>query len=120
MKIWEACWSLKLGGRAEGENEVRTLAFLALVVHADLRVLLPMLFFPSSKQTKETKTQVSSSEDDTSPPPVLPLALDFSPEKAAAEVAENKIKEAEVQNQPAEEKQTEVKNDNTFFYRPTK
>ncbi|XP_071659518.1 G2 and S phase-expressed protein 1 isoform X2 [Patagioenas fasciata] len=60
-----------------------------------------------SKQTKETKTQVSSSEDDTSPP-VLPLALDFSPEKAAAEVAENKIKEAEVQNQLAEEKQTEA------------
>ncbi|XP_064905056.1 G2 and S phase-expressed protein 1 isoform X3 [Columba livia] len=61
-----------------------------------------------SKQTKETKTQVSSSEDDTSPPPVLPLALDFSPEKAAAEVAENKIREAEVQNQLAEEKQTEA------------
>ncbi|KAM6420984.1 G2 and S phase-expressed protein 1 [Pluvialis apricaria] len=61
-----------------------------------------------SKQTKETKTQISSSEDDISPPPVLPLALNFSPEKTATEVVENKLKEAEVQNQLAEEKQTEA------------
>ncbi|NXX56396.1 GTSE1 protein, partial [Scopus umbretta] len=51
-----------------------------------------------SKQTKESKTQVSSSEDDISPPPVLPLALNFSPEKTATDVVENKLKEAEVEN----------------------
>ncbi|XP_074937411.1 G2 and S phase-expressed protein 1 [Phalacrocorax aristotelis] len=61
-----------------------------------------------SKQTKEGKTQISSSEDDISPPPVLPLALNFSPEKMATEVVENELKEAEVQNQLAEEKQTEA------------
>ncbi|KAM4672646.1 G2 and S phase-expressed protein 1 [Amazona ochrocephala] len=61
-----------------------------------------------SKQTKESKTQVSSSEDDTSPPPVLPLALNFSPEKNATEVVGNKLREAEVQNQLAEEKKTEA------------
>ncbi|NXA17183.1 GTSE1 protein, partial [Ibidorhyncha struthersii] len=61
-----------------------------------------------SKQTKESKTQISSSEEDISPPPVLPLALNFSPEKTATEVVENKLKEAEVQNQLAEEKQTEA------------
>ncbi|KAM6211002.1 G2 and S phase-expressed protein 1 [Sarcoramphus papa] len=61
-----------------------------------------------SKQTKESKTQISSSEDDISPPPVLPLALNFSPEKTATEVVENKLKEAEVQNQLAEEKQNEA------------
>ncbi|KAF1593650.1 UNVERIFIED_CONTAM: G2 and S phase-expressed protein 1, partial [Eudyptes pachyrhynchus] len=61
-----------------------------------------------SKQTKESKTQISSSEDDISPPPVLPLALNFSPEKTATEVVENKLKEPEVQNQLAEEKQTEA------------
>ncbi|NXS56676.1 GTSE1 protein, partial [Brachypteracias leptosomus] len=59
------------------------------------------------KQTKESKTQISSSEDDTSPPPVLPLALDFSPEKTATEALENELEEAEVQNQLPEEKQTE-------------
>ncbi|KAM6090796.1 G2 and S phase-expressed protein 1 isoform 2-T3 [Theristicus caerulescens] len=61
-----------------------------------------------SKQTKVSKTQISSSEDDISPPPVLPLALNFSPEKTAAEVVENKSKEAEIQNQLPEEKQTEA------------
>ncbi|XP_005148480.2 G2 and S phase-expressed protein 1 [Melopsittacus undulatus] len=61
-----------------------------------------------SKQTKESKALISSSEDDTSPPPVLPLALNFSPEKNATEVVENKLKEAEVQNQLAEEKKTEA------------
>ncbi|KAM6382129.1 G2 and S phase-expressed protein 1 isoform 2-T2 [Alca torda] len=60
-----------------------------------------------SKQTKESKTQTSS-EDDISPPPVLPLALNFSPEKTDTEVVENELKEAEVQNQMAEEKQTEA------------
>ncbi|PKU36331.1 hypothetical protein llap_13365 [Limosa lapponica baueri] len=60
-----------------------------------------------SKQTKESKTETSS-EGDISPPPVLPLALNFSPEKNATEVVENKIKETEVQNQLAEEKQTEA------------
>ncbi|XP_065521590.1 G2 and S phase-expressed protein 1 isoform X2 [Lathamus discolor] len=61
-----------------------------------------------SKQTKESKTQISSSEDDTSPPPVLPLALNFSPEKNATEVVEDKLKEADVQNQLAEEKKAEA------------
>ncbi|XP_075284507.1 G2 and S phase-expressed protein 1 isoform X2 [Opisthocomus hoazin] len=61
-----------------------------------------------SKQTKDSKTQMSSSEDDVSPPPVLPLALNFSPEKTAAEAVENELKEAEVQNQLVEEKQTEA------------
>ncbi|KAJ7396957.1 hypothetical protein BTVI_139586 [Pitangus sulphuratus] len=61
-----------------------------------------------SRQKQESKTQISSSEDDVSPPPVLPLALTFSPEKTAAEVAENELKEAEVQNQLAEEKQPEA------------
>ncbi|XP_074725427.1 G2 and S phase-expressed protein 1 [Strix uralensis] len=65
-------------------------------------------FTAGSKQTRESKTQVSSSEDDISPPLVLPLALNFSPEKTAAEVVENELKEAEVQNQLAEEKQTEA------------
>ncbi|XP_035171351.1 G2 and S phase-expressed protein 1 [Oxyura jamaicensis] len=55
-----------------------------------------------SKQVKDAQI---SSEDDISPPPVLPLTLDFSPEKAVKEV-EEKSKEAEVQNQLAEEKQT--------------
>ncbi|KFP69598.1 G2 and S phase-expressed protein 1, partial [Acanthisitta chloris] len=57
-----------------------------------------------SKQKKESKTQVSSDEDDTSPP-VLPLTLNFSPEKTATEVVEDELKEAEVQNQLVEEKQ---------------
>ncbi|XP_027535080.1 G2 and S phase-expressed protein 1 isoform X2 [Neopelma chrysocephalum] len=61
-----------------------------------------------SKQKQESKTQISSSEDDVSPPPVLPLALTFSPEKAATEVVENELKEAEVQNQLAEKKQPEA------------
>ncbi|NWW53761.1 GTSE1 protein, partial [Pedionomus torquatus] len=60
-----------------------------------------------SKKTKESKTEMSS-EDDISPPPVLPLALNFSPEKTSTEGVENKIKEAEEQNQLAEEKQTEA------------
>lgn len=57
-----------------------------------------------SKQVKETRS--SSSEDDPSPPPVLPLMLDFSPEKAVIETVEDKLKEAEVQNQLTEERQT--------------
>lgn len=51
---------------------------------------------------------------------MLPLALNFSPEKTAPEEVENEVTEAEVQNQLAEDKQTEVRNDNTFFYRMTK
>lgn len=69
----------------------------------------------------------TSSEDDTSPPPVQPLVLDFSLEKADTEGVENALKEAEienelagVQNELAEEKQPEVRNDNTFSYKTTK
>nr|XP_025951127.1 G2 and S phase-expressed protein 1 isoform X1 [Dromaius novaehollandiae]XP_025951128.1 G2 and S phase-expressed protein 1 isoform X1 [Dromaius novaehollandiae]XP_025951129.1 G2 and S phase-expressed protein 1 isoform X1 [Dromaius novaehollandiae] len=58
-----------------------------------------------AKQTKETKTQISSSEDDISPPLVLPLTLDFSPEKTA-EIVESELKEAGVQNQLADERET--------------
>ncbi|KFZ48010.1 G2 and S phase-expressed protein 1, partial [Antrostomus carolinensis] len=65
-------------------------------------------FTAGSKQTEECKTQISSSEDDISPPPVLPLALNFSPEKTATEVVENELKEDEVQNQLAQEQQTEA------------
>ncbi|XP_077035203.1 G2 and S phase-expressed protein 1 isoform X2 [Agelaius phoeniceus] len=68
----------------------------------------------SCKQKQESKTQTSS-EDDTSPPAVLPLVLNFSPEKTATEGAENALKEAEVhnelakvQNELAEEKQPEA------------
>ncbi|XP_054370956.1 G2 and S phase-expressed protein 1 isoform X3 [Molothrus ater] len=68
----------------------------------------------SSEQKQESKTQTSS-EDDTSPPAVLPLVLNFSPEKTATEGAENALKEAEVQNELAkvqnelaEEKQPEA------------
>lgn len=82
--------------------------------------------FPSSKQKQESKTQTSS-EDDTSPPAVLPLVLNFSPEKTATEGAENALKEAEVhnevakaQNELAEEKQPEVRNDTVFSYKTTK
>ncbi|NXI12379.1 GTSE1 protein, partial [Irena cyanogastra] len=71
-------------------------------------------FTAGPKQKQESKTQ-SSSEDDTSPPPVLPLVLNFSPEKTATEGAENALKEAEVQNklakvqnELAEEKQPEA------------
>ncbi|XP_021380505.3 G2 and S phase-expressed protein 1 [Lonchura striata] len=64
-------------------------------------------FTAGSKQKQESKTQVSS-EDDTSPPAVLPLVLNFSPEKGTTEVAENALKEAEVQNELAEEKQPEA------------
>ncbi|NWW94697.1 GTSE1 protein, partial [Rhynochetos jubatus] len=60
-----------------------------------------------SKEAKESKTQTSSSEEDVSPPAVLPLALNFSPEKTAAEVVENELKD-EVQNLLAEKKQTEA------------
>ncbi|XP_018765790.2 G2 and S phase-expressed protein 1 [Serinus canaria] len=70
-------------------------------------------FTAGSKQKQESKTQPSS-EDDTSPPAVLPLVLNFSPEKTATEGAENALKEpevhelAEVQNELAEEKQPEA------------
>nr|XP_005286904.1 G2 and S phase-expressed protein 1 isoform X1 [Chrysemys picta bellii]XP_005286905.1 G2 and S phase-expressed protein 1 isoform X1 [Chrysemys picta bellii]XP_005286906.1 G2 and S phase-expressed protein 1 isoform X1 [Chrysemys picta bellii]XP_023955641.1 G2 and S phase-expressed protein 1 isoform X1 [Chrysemys picta bellii] len=60
-----------------------------------------------SKQAKDTKTQVSSFEDDDlSPPPMIPLTLVFSPEKTT-EIAQNEIqKETEIQKQPAEGAQT--------------
>ncbi|XP_024064100.2 G2 and S phase-expressed protein 1 [Terrapene carolina triunguis] len=60
-----------------------------------------------SKQAKDTKTQVSSFEDDDlSPPPMIPLTLVFSPEKST-EIAQNEIqKETEIQKQPAEGAQT--------------
>ncbi|CAM4477193.1 unnamed protein product [Lepidochelys olivacea] len=60
-----------------------------------------------SKQAKDTKTQVSSFEDDDlSPPPIIPLTLVFSPEKTI-EIAQNEIQEeTEIQKQPAEEAQT--------------
>ncbi|KAM9170415.1 G2 and S phase-expressed protein 1 isoform 1-T3 [Pangshura tecta] len=60
-----------------------------------------------SKQAKDTKTQVSSFEDDDlSPPPLIPLTLVFSPEKTT-EIAQNEIqKETETQKQPAEGAQT--------------
>nr|XP_030111692.3 G2 and S phase-expressed protein 1 isoform X2 [Taeniopygia guttata] len=64
-------------------------------------------FTAGSKHKQESKTQLSS-EDDTSPPAVLPLVLNFSPEKGATEGAENALKEAEVQNELAEEKQPEA------------
>ncbi|XP_043407047.1 G2 and S phase-expressed protein 1 isoform X1 [Chelonia mydas] len=54
-----------------------------------------------SKKAKDTKTQVSSFEDDDlSPPPMIPLTLVFSPEKTT-EIAQN-----EIQKQPAEGAQT--------------
>uniref|UniRef100_K7G2J3 G2 and S-phase expressed 1 n=1 Tax=Pelodiscus sinensis TaxID=13735 RepID=K7G2J3_PELSI len=55
----------------------------------------------SFKQARDLKTEVSSFEDDLSPLPVIPLTLDFSPEKTT-EIAENAIQETEVQKQPAE------------------
>ncbi|XP_067420506.1 G2 and S phase-expressed protein 1 [Emydura macquarii macquarii] len=56
-----------------------------------------------SKQAKETKTQMSSFEDDDlSPAPMLPLTLVFSPEKTS-EIVQNEIQEeTEIQKQPAE------------------
>ncbi|XP_032624812.1 G2 and S phase-expressed protein 1 isoform X1 [Chelonoidis abingdonii] len=54
-----------------------------------------------SKQAKDTKTQVSSFEDDDlSPPPIIPLTLVFSPEKTT------EIAQTEIQKQPAEGAQT--------------
>ncbi|KAI1239418.1 hypothetical protein IHE44_0012539 [Lamprotornis superbus] len=64
-------------------------------------------FTAGPKQKQESKIQTSS-DDDTSPPPVPPLVLNFSPEKTATEGVENALKEAEVQNQLAEEKQPEA------------
>ncbi|XP_053798123.1 G2 and S phase-expressed protein 1 [Vidua chalybeata] len=64
-------------------------------------------FTAGTKQKQESKTQISS-EDNTSPPAVLPLVLNFSPEKNTTEGAENALKEAEVQIELAEEKQPEA------------
>lgn len=92
------------------------LCLTCLISSNYLRLLIVLL--PSSKQVKETRS--SSSEDDPSPPPVLPLMLDFSPEKAVIETVEDKLKEAEVQNQLTEERQTkEVRKENPYFYGTT-
>ncbi|NXI72129.1 GTSE1 protein, partial [Anseranas semipalmata] len=72
-------------------------------VHQSSSFSTKKMLTAGSKQVKDT--QISSSEDDISPPPVLPLMLDFSPEKAVTEI-EEKSKEAEVPTQLAEEKQT--------------
>ncbi|NXJ64747.1 GTSE1 protein, partial [Rostratula benghalensis] len=80
---------------------------LSASLHQSFSFSTKKTFTAGSKQTKESKPETSS-EDDISPPPVLPLALNFSPEKTATEVVENKIKEAEEQNHVAEEKQTEA------------
>ncbi|NXN94157.1 GTSE1 protein, partial [Rhinopomastus cyanomelas] len=58
------------------------------------------------KETEESKAQIFS-EDETSPPPVQPLALNFSPEKTSTEAVENKLTEPVVQNQLTEGKQAE-------------
>ncbi|XP_071589960.1 G2 and S phase-expressed protein 1 isoform X2 [Heliangelus exortis] len=79
----------------------------AASVHQSSRFSTKKTLTSGTKQTKENKTWISS-EDDVSPPPVLPLALNFSPEKDPAEVGENELREAEVQNQVPEEKQTEA------------
>ncbi|XP_062455583.1 G2 and S phase-expressed protein 1 [Rhea pennata] len=71
-------------------------------VHRSFSLSTKKTLTAGSKQTKETKTQISS-EDDISPPPVLPLTLDFSPEKTT-EIGE--LKEAGVQDQLANERQT--------------
>ncbi|NXK55733.1 GTSE1 protein, partial [Chauna torquata] len=73
-------------------------------VHQSSSFSTKKMLTAGSEQVKDT--QISSSEDDISPPPVLPLMLDFSPEKAVTEIEKNKSKEAEAQNQLAEEKQT--------------
>ncbi|KAM9389000.1 G2 and S phase-expressed protein 1 [Phaethornis superciliosus] len=80
----------------------------AASVHQSSRFSAKKTLASGTKQAKENKTWISSSDDDISPPPVLPLALNFSPEKTAAEVGENELREAEVQNQVPEEKQTEA------------
>uniref|UniRef100_A0A8C8SKR9 G2 and S-phase expressed 1 n=1 Tax=Pelusios castaneus TaxID=367368 RepID=A0A8C8SKR9_9SAUR len=55
-----------------------------------------------SKQAKETKIQVSSFEDELSPPPIIPLTLVFSPEKTT-EIGQNEIQEeTEIRKQPVE------------------
>lgn len=113
--------AIKTWGKEKRENEVRVLQLLRnsltlSVFHTSCWVKNSAhVLLPSSKQLKDA--QISSSEDDISPPPVLPLMLDFSPEKPVTEI-EEKSKEAEVQNQLAEEQQTkEVRNENPFFYR---
>ncbi|KAM6302805.1 G2 and S phase-expressed protein 1 isoform 2-T2 [Podargus strigoides] len=78
----------------------------AASVHQSRGSCTKTTFTVCSKQTKDSKALVSSSEDDISLPPLLPLALNFSPEET--EVVENELKEAEVQNQLTEEKQTEA------------
>ncbi|XP_027671240.2 G2 and S phase-expressed protein 1 isoform X1 [Falco cherrug] len=77
-------------------------------VHRSSSFSTKKMLMAGSKQTKESKTQMLSSEDDVFPPPVLPLVLNFSPDKTATELVENELKEVEIQKQLAEEKQTEA------------
>ncbi|NXU84540.1 GTSE1 protein, partial [Xiphorhynchus elegans] len=98
------------GFPAETPKSVPRMAFSshAASLHRSSSFSTKKTLTAGSKQKQDNKTQVSSSEDDVSPPPVLPLVLNFSPEKTSTEVVENELKEAEVQNQLAEEKQTEA------------
>ncbi|XP_062990988.1 G2 and S phase-expressed protein 1 [Elgaria multicarinata webbii] len=62
----------------------------------------------SSKWVKERKTQVtsnsSSTEEDLSPPRVVPIVLDFSPEQASVEIQHSlTLKEKPAQETPAKE-----------------
>ncbi|XP_059581870.1 G2 and S phase-expressed protein 1 isoform X2 [Alligator mississippiensis] len=60
-----------------------------------------------SKQATENKARESSSEDEISPPPVVPLILDFSPEKSTVDVLQTEVKEeTKIPNNSAEETQT--------------
>ncbi|XP_019364925.1 PREDICTED: G2 and S phase-expressed protein 1 isoform X2 [Gavialis gangeticus] len=62
-----------------------------------------------SKQATENKAQELSSEDEISPPPVIPLVLDFSPEKSTVDVLQTEVKEeTKIPNNSAEEMQTNV------------
>ncbi|NWV00551.1 GTSE1 protein, partial [Upupa epops] len=68
----------------------------------------------STKKTstagKETsiKTWIFSDDDEISPPPVPPLALNFSPEETSTEAEKNKLVETAVQNQLTETRQAEA------------
>lgn len=77
------------------------------IVNTEELKLLAPLIFPSSKQATENKARESSSEDEISPPPVVPLILDFSPEKSTVDVLQTEVKEeTKIPNNSAEETQT--------------
>ncbi|XP_019399061.1 PREDICTED: G2 and S phase-expressed protein 1 isoform X2 [Crocodylus porosus] len=60
-----------------------------------------------SKQATENKAWEPSSEDEISPPPVIPLILDFSPEKSIVDVLQTEVKEeTKIPNNSVEETQT--------------